>query len=117
MKALNDIVAEVDADVVVSSTWRHGRTVAELQEILDAKGFAGRVVDVTPSLPPGTDRTDEITAWLAGHAVTSYVVIDDHVVELRARLVLTEPGRGLRPADTARAVEILTRPLNGGASC
>ena len=119
VKVLNDIVAEGDADVVVSSTWRYGKTVAELQEILDAKGFAGRVLDVTPTLPAPTDRTDEITAWLAQHAVTSYIVIDDHVVggDLSARLVLTQPGYGLRPTDTPRAIELLRRPLNGGPSC
>ena len=119
VEVLNAIVEGGDADVVVSSTWRYDKTVAELQAILDAKGFAGRVIDVTPTLPAPTDRTDEITAWLAEHDVTGYVVLDDHVVggDLRARLVLTEPGYGLRSRDTARAIELLRRPLNGGPSC
>jgi len=65
---LNDIVARVGADVVVSSTWRHGKTVAELQEILQAEGFTGCVVDKTPTGAPGADRGDEIAAWLAEHA-------------------------------------------------
>ena len=119
VQVLNEIVKESNADVVVSSTWRYGKTVAKLQELLDAKGFLGRVVDMTPSLPPGTDRTDEITAWLADKDVAGYVVIDDHVVSgaLRSRLVLTEPGYGLRPADVQRAIATLMRPLNGGPSC
>jgi len=45
---LNEIVSSARADVVVSSTWRHGRTVAELQAMLEAEGFTGRVVDKTP---------------------------------------------------------------------
>jgi hypothetical protein len=114
---LNAIVAQCPADVVVSSTWRYGKTVAELQEILDAKGFVGRVADVTPSGPPGTDRSDEIAAWLAENAVAGYAIFDDHVVMGGERLVLTQPGRGLEPADVARAVATLMRPLEGGPSC
>jgi len=55
---LNEIVASARADVVVSSTWRHGKTVAELQVMLEAEEFTGRVVDKTrPALPaPGVER-------------------------------------------------------------
>jgi hypothetical protein len=31
--------------------------------------------------------------------------------ELRGRLVLTHPGRGLQPADVPRAVALLLRPI------
>jgi hypothetical protein len=106
---LNEIVAASAADVVVSSTWRYGKTIAELQDILDAEGFTGRVVDMTPTHLPHNDRTDEILTWLADHEVAGYVVIDDHVVggPLRAHLVLTEPWRGLQPPDVARALAAL----------
>jgi hypothetical protein len=46
---LNEIVACGEADVVVSSTWRYGKTAPELQEILDAEGFKGCVLDKTPT--------------------------------------------------------------------
>jgi hypothetical protein len=96
---------------VVSSTWRHGRTVAELQAMLEAEGFTGRVVDKTPTVAPGADRGEEIAAWLAEHAVGGYVIIDDHLDmgALRTALVLTHPVHGLRPADAPRAIEILLR--------
>jgi hypothetical protein len=44
--------------------------------------------------------------------VAGYVIIDDHgdMGELRTRLVLTHPARGLQPADGPRALEILERP-------
>jgi hypothetical protein len=112
IEVLNEIVASARADVVISSTWRHGRTIAELQAMLEAKGFTGRVVDKTPTGAPGAERGDEITAWLAEHAMGGgYVIIDDHVDmgELRTELVLTHPGRGLQPADAPRAIEILMR--------
>jgi hypothetical protein len=111
IRVLNEIVAGAGADVVVSSTWRHGKTVTELQEMLEAEGFIGCVIDKTPTGGPGADRGDEIAAWLAGHAVAGYVIIDDHgdMGGLRAQLVLTHPARGLQPADAPRAIEILKR--------
>jgi HAD domain in Swiss Army Knife RNA repair proteins len=110
IEVLNEIVASARADVVVSSIWRHGKTVAELQVMLEAGGVTGRVVDKTPTAP-GANRGEEIAAWLAKHAVGGYVIIDDHIVmgELRTELVLTHPGHGLQPADASRAIEILMR--------
>ncbi|MGH7383911.1 MAG: HAD domain-containing protein [Candidatus Rokuibacteriota bacterium] len=112
IRVLNEIVAGAGADVVVSSTWRHGKTVTELQEMLEAAGFIGCVIDKTPLGEPGADRGEEIAAWLAEHPVGGYVIIDDHgdLGELRTQLVLTHPGRGLQPADVPRAIEILERP-------
>ena len=112
VQVLNEIVTRGGAEVVVSSTWRYGRSIAELQEILEAAGFAGAVVDTTPIGAPGADRGDEILAWLAEHAVGGYVIIDDHVVrgELHAHLVLTHPAQGLQPADAPRALATLRRP-------
>jgi Swiss Army Knife RNA repair-like protein len=112
IQVLNEIAAGGAADVVVSSTWRYGKTVAELQEILEAAGFTGRVLDKTPTGAPGADRGEEIAAWLTEHAVGGYVIVDDHVVmsELRAHLVLTHPAHGLQPADAPRAIATLMRP-------
>jgi hypothetical protein len=116
VQVLNEIAARGGADVVVSSTWRHGKTVAELQEILEGAGFTGRVVDKTPIGVNGADRGEEIATWLAEHAVGGYVVIDDHIVmgTLRPNLVLTHPARGLQPADTPRAIATLMRPTHVG---
>ena len=112
IQVLNDIVASGGADVVVSSTWRHGKTVAELQQMLEAEGFAGCVVDKTPSDISGASRGEEIAAWLAEHAVGGYVIIDDHadMGELRTHLVLTHPAHGLQPADVPRAIAMLKKP-------
>ena len=106
---LNEIVAQAGADVVVSSTWRHGKTVAELQAMLEAAGFTGRVTDKTPTGAAGNGRGDEIAAWLAEHDVAGFVIIDDHVDvgELHAYLVQTQPARGLQSADAARVIAML----------
>jgi hypothetical protein len=114
VRVLNEIVAAAAADVVVSSTWRHGKTVAELQAMLEAHGFAGHVVDKTPSGVNGESRGQEIAAWLADHPVGGYVIIDDHadMGELHARLVQTHPARGLQPADAPRALAMLGAPVS-----
>jgi Swiss Army Knife RNA repair-like protein len=118
IQVLNEIVARGQADVVVSSTWRYGKTVAALQEMLDAQGFTGRVLDKTPTGTPGADRGEEISAWLAAHAVGAYVIIDDHVDmgELRSHLVQTQPAHGLQPADAPRAIAVLERPVHSKSS-
>ena len=110
IRALNEIVARGEADVVVSSTWRHGKTVAELQDMLAAEGFTGCVLDKTPTDMNGASRGEEIAAWLAEHAVGGYVIIDDHadMGDLGTHLVLTQPGQGLQPADVPRAVAVLS---------
>jgi hypothetical protein len=115
IQMLNEIVAGGGADVVVASTWRHGKTIAELQGMLRAQGFAGCVVDTTPSDIAGGGRGDEIAAWLAQHVVAGYVIIDDHadMGELSTHLVQTHPARGLQPADVPRAIAVLRSGVHG----
>jgi hypothetical protein len=118
IQVLNEIVARGLADVVVSSTWRHGKTVAELQEVLEAAGFTGLVLDKTPTGAPGADRGEEIAAWLTEHAVGGYAIIDDHadMGELCSHLVQTHPARGLEPSDAPRASAMLMRPTPEGVT-
>jgi hypothetical protein len=110
IQVLNDIVTLGRADVVVSSTWRHGKTVADLQQMLEVEGFVGRVLDKTPADIPGATRGDEIAAWLEEHAVDAFVILDDHadMGDLRPRLVQTHPAKGLQPGDVSRAVATLS---------
>jgi hypothetical protein len=118
IRVLNEIVARGGAEVVVSSTWRHGKTVGELQAMLDAAGFTGRILDTTPTGASGADRGEEIATWLAEHAVAGYVIIDDHadMGDLRARLVQTQPAYGLQPPDALRAIAVLMQPFDGGGT-
>jgi hypothetical protein len=83
--------------------------------MLAAGGFTGTVLDKTPTGGPGSDRGDEIAAWLAQHAVDGYVIIDDHVDmgALRSRLVQTHSAHGLQPADARRAIALLLQPPRG----
>lgn len=83
---LNRLVAETGAAVVVSSSWRYGRSVDRLRGILEERGFVGQVLDKTADwsrkemngLYVAQERGDEIRKWLDEHPeVTSFVVLDD----------------------------------------
>ena len=114
---LNEIAARGEADVVVSSSLRYGRTVADLQVMLDAGGFNGRVIDKTPTGMRGANRGEEIAAWLAEHAVDGSVLIDDHLDRgpLRPHLVQTQSARGLQPADAPRATISFSAWMHAGS--
>lgn len=58
VKQLNRIINETGAKVVVSSTWRIGRSVEQLQGILNRVGFTGEVIDRTPSFHAKGDDND-----------------------------------------------------------
>jgi hypothetical protein len=49
VKELNRIIEFTDAKVVVSSTWRIGKRVIDLQNMLNEVGFIGEIIDTTPS--------------------------------------------------------------------
>jgi hypothetical protein len=48
IEQLNRIVDQTGAKAVVSSTWRHGKTVQELHALLTFVGFKGEVISKTP---------------------------------------------------------------------
>jgi hypothetical protein len=98
--ALNAVVDRTGAAIVVTSMWRIGASVDELEEILVQAGVhaRGRVVGVTPCLAELT-RGAEISAWLqqASVQVANYVILDDRsdMEALQERLVQTDPQFGL----------------------
>lgn len=121
--ALNALLRAVpDAMLVISSTWRRGRTAGSLAARLEAEGMlAGRVWSVTPDLDRpvagsklylGTPRGAEIRAWLDEHTIESHVILDDDDDmdgTDPSRFVQTTMLHGLTLEDAKRAMEILNR--------
>lgn len=62
--------------IIVTSTWREGRSVQQLRELLSGEGLvhAGLVVDVTGV---GKSRAAEILAHVETNRVSRYIVLDD----------------------------------------
>jgi HAD domain in Swiss Army Knife RNA repair proteins len=122
---LHHLVCATSARVVVSSTWRHGRSRTRLQTILADAGFGGQVLGTTPEWLRKSDggiycaeeRGQEIQAWLDaapryGHDVESFVILDDNsdMAHLMDRLVQTTTKDGLQDEHVERAIEMLTEP-------
>jgi hypothetical protein len=113
IQVLNEIVSRSGAAVVVSSSLRFGKTVEELQDLLDEFGFTGRVIDKDPTDMPGASRGEEISTWLATHPTYRCVILDDHrdMGGLLGLLVQTDPALGLQPPDVQRALEKLAHEI------
>lgn len=118
IQRLNRLVDKTDARVVVSSTWRFGRTVQQLREILSAKGFTGTVIGKTPELS-GKPRGQEIQAWLDAAplfdvVVKSFIILDDDadMFHLSDRLVKTNFEWGLEAHHVDEAVQLLRSPAS-----
>jgi hypothetical protein len=117
---LNRICAETGAFVVVSSSWRGGRSVGELKDLFNAVGFTGKIKDKTPSLA-NTRRGYEIQRWLDIHHErwTDYVILDDDddmLPKQSARFIQTHFKTGLTDECADRAIAILgstTTPTDG----
>lgn len=91
---LNDITDFTGAKIVVSSSWRIGRSFDDLQELLEDAGVTGGIIDRTPRLHfTGVEgynysvpRGNEIKCWmelnkdLLGQSIgkyDDYVILDD----------------------------------------
>lgn len=60
IKYLNHIIDKTGTKVVISSTWRSGRSVEDLQELLDKVGFIGEVIGKTPNISAKLNDEDSI---------------------------------------------------------
>lgn len=102
-----------DLRVVVSSTHREGRTVADMNYVLPPR-VAHRVIGLTPLLPMGRSnggRQLEIESWLLAHPkVTAWAAVDDEEWLYRPDcpwLVTTHPLVGWNPETTTQLCTLL----------
>jgi hypothetical protein len=137
VKRINFIIEKTGAKVVVSSTWRHGRSVEDLTKILQFAGFNGEIVDVTPHMGGikgyTVPRGCEIEQWLEQKnfkrinwsiarlrekveksEVKNYIILDDDsdmLYNQREHFVQTSWMTGITQEDADKCVEILDSPL------
>jgi hypothetical protein len=127
IELLNRLTDETGAKIVISSSWRKGRTLEELIELFRSVGVTGEVIGSTPCLyfekhPSGYDysvpRGCEIKAWLEinkgrlGDKMSRvrYVIFDDDTDMLwwqRDKFLWVDPHSGLTPTLIHRAKRIL----------
>lgn len=126
---LNELIADTGAKVVVSSTWRLGRSTEELQTLLNQSGFTGEIIGKTKDLRPrvsGTEsdsilRGNEILCWIKENqdlikqdywTFKHYVIFDDDSDMLywqRDNFIQTDGYVGLTPTNTWKAKKILNQ--------
>lgn len=108
MSWLNDLCKEIEAKIVISSTWRLGKTVEELQQILNESGATFEVIDKTTHT--GYERGTEISIWLKDNSekfcgikyydFRDYVIIDDDsdmLLNQKEHFFQTDNYSGLTP--------------------
>ena len=115
---LLDLFCSQDPDVkiVVSSSWRHGRTIDELKEILKtefgSQVLFDRVIDKTPS-DQDSDRRKEINRWIRANETTFslFAIVDDVDDWFESwhddNLITTDPEVGFDLANFRRLHHIL----------
>jgi len=110
---LNHILDEIeDVQIVISSTWRVGKSTEQLQDILERNGFKykERVIGCTPCHGYQDIRGEEIQEWLdkTNIDVDDFVILDDDedMGKLMSHLFKTNAKHGLS-LETAQ--QIITR--------
>lgn len=116
---LNELCKDVEASVVISSTWRTNKTIEELQEIMDAAGGTFKIIDKTPS-SDGL-RGPEIYEWIEVNSeklfnvypsdFKRYAIIDDDSDMLlwqQPHFFQTDHYSGLTPNTCYRIKRFLT---------
>ena len=114
------LVTELDASIVLSSTWRRRMDIPEFNKLLSLYGYGNPpVIGATPEVRDSTrsvTRGAEIAAWLGANGAdsTRYVCLDDDADYLPTQpLVQTNLDLGLQDADVAACRKILAHVVTG----
>lgn len=118
----NKIIKENNAEIVIISSWRTGRTIEELQDILDSIGLYGRIIGRTGRLET---RALEIYEWINHHENKHNVKIericildDEHAFDIDYMFGdftvkdINSVKNGLRDIHVPEAKEVFNKPFN-----
>lgn len=108
---LKEIIRKTDSSLVISSTWRIGRTVESLNnDVLQYYGLDTYVVGFTPVFHEQI-RGNEIKHFLDNTNLefNNFIIIDDDndMGELLPRLVRTNARRGLDKFTKSKAIKLM----------
>ncbi len=116
---LNELCNQTKSAVVISSTWRLGKTIEELQATLNNSGATFTIIGKTEYL--GYERGIEISKWLRDftdqlfkvpyYDFKRYVIIDDDadmLLDQAPHFFRTDPYCGLTPTTCYKIKYFLT---------
>lgn len=93
MAALNHIVMETGAKVVVTSTWRIGHDLEWCQRVLKRAGFIGEVLGMTRH--DNQQRGLQIQDWISTHPeIDVHITLDDDLDHHMTHVIKTNPREG-----------------------
>ena len=96
VNVLNDIIRQTDAEIVLSSDWRHHFTLEQLDQMFKYFGVIKSPIDTTKTSPLYTandlegGRVEEIKMYIDEHndEIEQWVVVDDlNMVDLEPNFV------------------------------
>lgn len=109
--SLKMIIESTNADIVITSSWRHYLNPFSMRFMWRLRKMPGRVIGLTPSM--SDNRSLEIESWLSKHPeIVNYVILDDmdkRQFESRqhTHLVTCNHLSGLSMQDAQKALLIL----------
>ena len=119
---LNQLIKDTESKLVISSTWRIGRTLEELQKLCDVTGIVGEVIGRTGSLNSKEERQScgkfvrgtEIKNWLdeSKKPIEKYIIIDDDndmLPEQQENFIKTSFWTGLTIEGVLNGIKILNK--------
>jgi hypothetical protein len=114
--ALNRLVQETGASLVLCSEWRKREGV---RLVLEEAGVVAAFHADWRTDWVGPQRVDELRRWLARHAMPPFVVLDDWskaLLGLEEHTVVPDYRVGLTEDDCDRATQILRRQIDERAA-
>ena len=81
--ALNKLISLTDSKIVISSSWRYGKTIDYFQQLFEKKNVNWEVIGLTPKTREDI-RGKEISQWLENNKenVKSFLILDDDVDDI-----------------------------------
>ena len=106
------LIRKTKSHVVITSTWRLGKSVDDLKQLFYNYGVPSKyIIDKTERLS-GKQRGEEIKLWLdtTDKDIEGFVVIDDDsdMDAIRSNFVKTQHDYGLTYTEALKCFEILT---------
>lgn len=112
--SLDKIIKSTNAKLVITSSWKKGKTLDFFKEMWKERNLPGEILDMTDNTIYD-NRRDEIDGYLYNHTsdIESYLVIDDRNLGYKDRQILTDTNFGLNCNDITRSIHILNNLGDG----
>lgn len=108
---LRKILADTDARIVVSSSWRYVHKLGSLRMMWEIRELPGEIDGILPCDVTNLSRGEEIECWLERNGRPDYAIIDDlndFSAEQQPHLVEINPIVGITETDATKAIKTLS---------